>query len=217
MHLFLGVDIAGTTNTWVTALTLENGKPQVALDPCRMTLVEIRDTCEQHDVLAVAIDAQLTVALEHERGFRPSDEALRERLPAEYRNWVASFNSLMAVPVRGQLLARELSPLVGTILETHPRACLYGVLGEGERTLIERYKGREASAAGGAALWGLWCDRFGIHSDVEPTHDGAVDALVCATVALAYHREPERLLHLRNPAVGLSGWGPFYMFAGAER
>ena len=35
-----------------------------------------------------------------------------------------SFNSLMAVPIRGRMLADHLSPRVGTLLKTHPRASL---------------------------------------------------------------------------------------------
>jgi hypothetical protein len=54
---FLGVDVAGSTNTWVASLTLCGGRPRVALPPRRMTLAEIREYCDNHDVLAVAIDA----------------------------------------------------------------------------------------------------------------------------------------------------------------
>ena len=63
-------------------------------------------------------------------------------LPAEARNWVASQNSLMAVPVRGRQLAECLSPTVGTIVETHPQA---GLCFGDESTLegIKRYRSRQ--------------------------------------------------------------------------
>jgi len=48
----------------------------------------------------------------------------------------------MAVPIRGRLLADSLSPVVGTILETHPRASLYFGVGDDEliATAIRHYK-----------------------------------------------------------------------------
>ncbi len=73
--------------------------------------------------LGVAIDAQLTWAAADERGFRSSDLQLRDLVPDS--SWVASQNSLMAVPVRGRQVAELVAPWVGTIIETHPRACLY--------------------------------------------------------------------------------------------
>lgn len=208
---FLGVDVAGSANTWVASLSLSEGRPKVALTPGRMTLAQIREYCDTNDVLAVAIDAQLTLALEHENGFRPADLRLRELLPAHCRNWVASASSLMAVPLRGKMLAEELTPLVGTVLETHPRACLRAVLGDELHGCIDSYKDR--GSPGVATLASAWRERFLIEGAGQVRCDGELDSLVCATVALTYHRKPEQLQHLRSPDCQLRGSGPFYTFS----
>ncbi len=90
--------------------------------------------------MAAAIDAQLTIVLSEENGYRTSDMELRELLPPDCRTWVASFNSLTAVPVWGRLLAEHLSPVVGTLLETHPRVSLLFALGERAGALVRGYK-----------------------------------------------------------------------------
>ena len=41
--------------------------------------------------------------------------------------------------------------------------------------------------------------------------DGALDALVCATVAYLFHHEPATLLRLRHEVAGKTGRGPFYV------
>lgn len=81
---------------------------------------EIVAVADAENIAAVTIDAQLTTAVSDEQGFRLGDMFLRAMLPAGYRDWVASINSLMAVPVRGQMLAEALGATVDTILETHP-------------------------------------------------------------------------------------------------
>lgn len=200
------------------ALTPKNGGLKVVVQPHMTSLKDILTYCEENDVVAVAIDAQLTVALSDENGFRTSDHKLRELLPSDCRNWVASFNSLMAVPVRGRMLAEALSPVVGTLLETHPRACLLLGLDKSVSMAVRHYKRRDQSSEEYVAkLVQLWCNYFHITpSDEVPILDGALDSLVCATVAYLYHHLPEKLLRLRNEAKDKAGRGPFYVVAPAS-
>lgn len=174
-------------------------------------------------MVATTIDAQLTMALSEENGFRTSDRCLQRQLPEDCQGWVMSFNSLMAVPIRGRLLSDHLSPTVGTMLETHPRASLLFGLGHVEEqihTAIREYKRKrndtpeqlEVRAQHTRTLGQHWSASFGI-SPHEPLsyHDGALDSLVCATVAYLYHHEPEKLLRLRHDATEKTGRGPFYV------
>lgn len=189
-------------------------------EPLRCSLQHVVQTCEENPVVAVAIDAQLTTSLSAETGFRASDQKLRQLLPRDCRNWVASINSLMAVPVRGLLLAEYLSPLVGTLLETHPRASLLFALGQVAGSAARDYKrGGDFDENAAAELWRRWAARFHIRWDPSPRSDGALDALVCGTVAYLYHHAPETLLHLRERKTGeagpgtVRGRGPFYAVA----
>jgi len=211
--IYLGVDVAGASNTWVAGLSVGDHGLRVCLAPQLTSLASIVTTCRERPVVAVAIDGHLTMSLSAETGFRASDRRLRELLPPDCRNWVSSLNSLMAVPVRGQLLAQHLAPLVGTVLETHPRASLLFALGEGVEAAARAYKrGGEAGAAAISALWVRWAARFSVSIDAPPEGDGALDALVCATTVYLFHRAPEALLHLREEGP-LRGWGPFYVVA----
>lgn len=218
--IYLGIDVAGAKNTWMAGLCVDEGGLYVPLEPQRVSLKRVVEICEEIPVVAVAIDAQLTMSLSAETGLRASDWQLRELLPADCRNWVASVNSLMAVPVRGRLLAEHLSPLVGTVLETHPRASLLFGLGETARGPVSHYKsGSDSDGDAVAVLWDRWATRFSIRLERPPGTDGALDALVCATVGDLYHRAPETLLHLREPRAGepgsgaVRGRGPFYVVA----
>lgn len=212
--VYLGIDVAGADNTWVAGLSPSNGSLETPVEPHLSSLERIVERCTEHHVVAVAIDAQLTMSLSAERGFRESDRRLRALLPPDCRNWVASVNSLMAVPVRGRLLSDHLAPVVGTILETHPRVSLLFGLGERVSEAVRAYKGHSAEQHV-STLWRCWSDRFGIASGMAPRGDGALDALVCATVAYLYHRAPENLLRLENRASSTSGRGPFYVIAPA--
>ena len=209
--LYLGVDVAGKNNTWLAGVRSMSGTLTVDLLPRMETLQNIQQLCELENVVAVAIDAQLSLAISDENGFRGSDEQLRSLLPADCRNWVASINSLMAVPVRGQLLAGALRPTVGTILETHPRADLLFALGSRAETWIKTYKKGKQTRPLIQSIWELWSERFSIQWEGVPETDGALDALVCATVAYLYHHQPEQLLKLRNTSEGTMGYGPFYV------
>ena len=216
----LGIDVAGAKNTWMAGLSTDEADLLVALEPQRVSLERVVQICEEMPVVAAAIDAQLTLSLSAETGFRASDQQLRALLPADCRNWVASVNSLMAVPVRGRLLAEHLSPLVGPLLETHPRASLLFGLGEALGDAVRAYKrGGECDQEAVTTLWEGWAARFDIQWDRQPRSDGALDALVCATVAYLYHHVPGTLLHLRERAAvegspgTVRGRGPFYVVA----
>jgi predicted nuclease with RNAse H fold len=207
--LFVGVDVAGRDNTWLACLAKDGNCVFLEQQPRRASLGEAVQLAEQRDVVAVAIDAQLSIALSDENGFRSSDTELRALLPAAFRNWVASFNSLMAVPIRARLLSEALSPSVGTILETHPRACLYFGLSAASDEAVRQYK--NGSVQHVETLWQSWSQRFGVQGDLGVPTDGALDATVCATVAYLSHHRPEDLLRLRHAAIDKTGRGPFYV------
>jgi predicted nuclease with RNAse H fold len=209
--LFLGIDVAGGENTWLACLVKDCNRVFLEQQPRRASLAEIVRLAEQQDVVTVAIDAQLSIALSEENGFRSSDTKLRELLPADFRTWVASSNSLMAVPIRGRLLSEALSPSVGTILETHPRACLYFASGADLDGAIRQYKKGGDAVQHVQALWRSWSQRFGVQGALDRPTDGALDAAVCATVAYLSHHRPKDLLRLRHDAVDKSGRGPFYV------
>jgi hypothetical protein len=66
-------------------------------------------------------------------------------------------------------------------------------------------------------LWERWAARFEISRERPPRGDGALDALVCATVAHLYHHALDTLLHLQEQEDGNlqpgRGRGPFYVVA----
>ena len=113
----------------------------------------------------------------------------------------------MAVPVRGRQLAEYLSPVVGTIIETHPRACLY-FADNSLLASVMKYKSNGATHT--EKLWRFWIKRFLIDAKTPMTitHD-ALDAMVCATVAYLYHHLPEQLKRLSYVAEDKRGRGPF--------
>ena len=140
--VYLGVDVAGAKNTWMMSLSPSSDGLAVVDGPRKASLVAVVDYCGTNNVVAATIDAQLTAALSEENGFRESDTELRKMLLERQGsiNWVASATSLLAVPVRGRLLAEHLSPTVGTVIETHPRASLLFALGEEFLVPIWEYK-----------------------------------------------------------------------------
>lgn len=113
----------------------------------------------------------------------------------------------MTVPVRGLLLAATLAPVVGTILETHPRACLSLTLRESVGPEL-RACTRAAAHLALSTLWTRWAAAMTIEWDQIPETDGALDAPVCATVAMLYHRAPGRLRRLRAATADRRGHGP---------
>lgn len=215
--LYIGIDIAGANNTWMAVLTASTQGLALLSAPQLQSLNAIVSYCEKEPVLAIAIDGQLSMAIaaDEDRGLRSSDIQLRSLLPTKYRNWVASINSLMAVPIRSRLLADALAPVVGTIIETHPRASLYFGLGNEEpiSSALQRYKDGQTAAAHITMLWQAWTQRFAINTTESSQHDGALDAMVCATIAYLYHHAPGQLLRLNHTASGKMGRGPFYVLA----
>ena len=107
---YVGIDVAGMENTWICGLAVDQGQVVVQLPPRLDSLAGAVEYCRVNQVLGVAIDAQLTMSVADENGFRPEDYYLRDRLPADCRTWVASFNSLMGVPIRGGMLVNALGP-----------------------------------------------------------------------------------------------------------
>ena len=182
----MGVDIGGARNTWVCTLEGESGCLTLREMPRALTITDILRYAEAQAVVAVAIDAPLTWAPREDDGWRSSDRQLQDHLPKECRRWVRSQNSLMAVPLRGQHLAEYLSPLVGTVIETHPRACLY-FANSGTHQCVLHYK-PSGTPACLHQLWQVWTDQFSIAAPTpgEGLTDRAIDALVCATVAYLY-------------------------------
>jgi predicted nuclease with RNAse H fold len=218
---FLGVDIAGQEHTAISCLELSSNKLEVLhVQDKDVSLREIVEYCIREEVLGVSIDAPLTSSLlDNEAGFRQSDRKLREFLPNEWQNWVMSMNSMMAVPVRGRFLADILSPEVGTIIETHPRACLGLLFAESQGKNLTAYKGKEPDIDACEALLELWCKRWDIQKKGVPISNNVLDALVCATVAYLYHAAPHELTKLgasaqpdkdTKPQLGMArGHGPF--------
>lgn len=204
--LFVGVDIAGNENTWAAGLLPSSRGLEIAFGPRQASPEQLLAMLTHQPATAVAIDGQLSLALSDANGFRSSDHELRGLLPPDCRTWVASANSLMAVPLRAGLLAERIAPVVGTVLETHPRACLLLELGETHLVNVREYK-RDGAAV--ESLLGAWVERFGLHGGVSARTDGALDALVCATVAYCFHAAPERLRYLAHTAPDRRGAGPF--------
>jgi len=192
------------------------------------SLTEIWKFVRRQRVLAVALDAPLSFSFKDQRGWRPADRILRDvlRQSGGDPGWVMSYHALMGLPIRALLLAEALSPLVGTILETHPRAGLFLSLPE-LREEIQKYKSRRSSRGEKARscrlLWealgkiavalgkrsGLVSATGGLFPAPPEPSDGLVDALACALTAAAYHLFPENLLFLPPSR---RGFGPFVVF-----
>jgi len=217
LSLYLGIDVAGAKNTWFAALSDDGAQLKLAMTPHIATLPDIVAFTNDHDVLAAAIDAQLSIAMSNLTGFRSADTELRELLPPHHRNWVASVNSLMAVPIRGQMLADAISPSVATIIETHPRASLYFGCPPDHQESIANYKREPGAAECVRNLWAYWSAEFGLTDPLGNDSDGALDAVVCATIAYLCHNDPSRLFRLRHNAVDRRGHGPFYILHPDQR
>ena len=211
--LFVGVDIAGGENTWAAGLIPSSSGLAVAFGPKQASPNQLLEILTTQPATGIAIDGQLSLAFSDANGFRSSDVELRALLPPDCRTWVASANSLMAVPLRAGLLADRIAPVVGTVLETHPRASLYLELGQAYLSDIKEYK-RSPEAL--RRLLAAWTERFGLHGGVTAATDDALDALVCATVAYAFHAAPHRLRYLKHDAADRRGTGPFVVLDGAS-
>ena len=124
------------------------------------------------------------------------------------------------MPVRGRLLADNISPTVGTLIETHPRASLLFGLGHVKEDLlpaIREYKRKsgdtreqtETRARHTRTLWRAWSERFGILPHGLVYHDGALHSLGSTSVGYLYHHAPAGLRKLRHGGAGKVGRGPF--------
>ncbi len=72
--LFMGIDVAGRSNTWACLIVEQDDGLTLVNGPARRTLAEIVEAATSNEVAAAAVDAQLTYALSEENGFRSSDE-----------------------------------------------------------------------------------------------------------------------------------------------
>ncbi len=213
---FLGVDIAGERGSRAVALPRQ-GRSSLLIPEAR-SLESLVSFCEEYLVAAVAIDAPLTFGLRDEKGFREADLRLRSLLPPKARSWVVSYHGLQAVPIRGKILAEALSPLVGTVLETHPRASLYFLLPEALKPLVFLYKPRRGipetqRREACARILEYLSKKFHLRAEELTPEDGLLDALVCALTARVFHQELENLLFLSRKARGVYGRGPFVVFS----
>jgi predicted nuclease with RNAse H fold len=209
-EVYLGVDVAGASNTWMCGLSKTEHGLELVLPSKNCSLSQILQYADENNVVAVAIDAQLTSSIDDENGFRSNDMQLREMLPTKYKTWVASQNSMMAVPIRGRQLSEALAPIVGTILETHPGDCLFLIDQNKNDSAVNFYK-KPGYDYFLKELLDRWGRRFNINWDAIIFSDGALDSLVCATIAYLYHNDPKSLLRLDHNAANRSGRGPFYV------
>lgn len=220
MFYFLGIDLAGSKNTWAVSLEKKETSliltKNLSLKASHQALVitdlsEIVSFCIKNKVLSVAIDAPLSFSLFNTTGLRLSDKKLKEFLPKRAKNWVVSYHALMGVPIRALLLAQEISPYCGTILETHPRACFYFLLPEDKRYLAFEYKKRNLTKEEEKFLLQFFLERFKLQIPFSfPLKEGLLDAIFCALVASYYYLFPEKLLFLPSEE-GLKGFGPFVL------
>ena len=174
---------------------------------------EIKDVikfCLNYKVLGVGIDAPLSFSLfEDRRGLRSSDRILKEMLPKKAKNWVVSYHTLMAVPLRALLLAEKLSPFCGTILETHPRACFYFSLAEEYKPLAFKYKKENLIAEEVGFILKMFEERFRLKGLIkESVVEGVIDAIFCGLAVYFFHRFPEKLKFLPSEP-SATGFGPF--------
>ncbi|AEH22472.1 hypothetical protein TOPB45_0366 [Thermodesulfobacterium geofontis OPF15] len=221
MFYFLGIDIAGSKNTWVIALKNEDKIlklcPLLSLEtPSFPSYIEdfslIINFCKKNKVLAVSIDAPLSFSFKDKKGLRISDKALKELLPKKARSWVVSYHTLMAVPIRALLLSEALSPFCGTIIETHPRASFYFCLPENKKELAFIYKKSLPEDEKNFLIEWLK-EKFNLSIDFEfNLTEGILDAIMCALACYFYHRMPEKLIFLPGEEA-LKGFGPFVVIS----
>lgn len=201
---YLGVDVAGSNNTWFTIIKQSNGKLHLLQPPDITSFNALLDIGNKLGGFhAIAIDAPLSEDVVSESGMRPSEKALRKELEnGGNPNWIMSQNSMMAVPTRGRSIASLLALYSGTIIETHPTVCLHRTLGK-----IPSYK----RASGSNDIYSLvlrWLDSINLIIDTEPDwfeKDGSLDSLVCACVSFLYIQSPDSLENLSLKDLSNSG------------
>ncbi len=221
MFYYLGIDIAGKRNTWAVALRFDGDRLilseelslKIPSQPRCSELKEVLKFCQENKVLGCSIDAPLSFSISIEDGLRKSDKKLKEllsRIHPQATRWVVSYNTLMAVPLRGFLLAEAINPYCGTIVETHPRASLLFCLSEESRHLAIDYK-KEPKAVSKYEkdFKRLFESGFRIRLPKGlKLNDGVIDAIVCGFTAFLFARAPESLEFLPSESQ-LRGFGPF--------
>lgn len=217
MFYYLGIDIAGSKNTWVVALESKNNSlelcPLLSLKcPSSPTYIEdfypIIEFCKKNRVLAVTFDAPINFSLKDRGGFRVSDKTLKKLLPKKAKSWVVSYHTLMAVPIRALLLSKLLSPFCGTLIETHPRANLYFCLPEEKKIISFTYK-KIFSQEDKIFLFNWLQEKFKLTIKFSLNFtEGILDAVMCALTGYFYHKMPEKLMFLPVDETSI-GFGPF--------
>ncbi len=221
MFYFLGIDIAGTENTWIVGLKKEKNNLElcplfsltVPFSPSSVSdLSTLVDFSIKNRVLGIGIDAPLSFSLKDKKGFRDSDIALKKILPKKAKSWVISYHTLMAVPIRAFLVSKKLSPYCGTIIETHPRTSIYFCLPEEKKDLAFSYKKINLKEEKKFII--SWLNskfNLKINFDINIT-EGILDAIFCALAAFFYHYIPEKLIFLPT-SNDLIGFGPFVVIS----
>ncbi len=216
MFYFLGVDLGGSSKTYALALKEERKKVKLikALSLTEkkikaLSLKEIEIFTKENRVLGCAIDAPLSFSPSIEKGLRKSDQSLRSLLPKKAQGWVLSYHTLMGIPIRGYLLAQNLSPFCGALLKTHPRASFYFLLPEEKRAITFKYKKEALTLEEKTFLSELFSSQFSLEVPLPIfEHPDSLDALICALTVYFYFKNPEKLLFLPQEEE-LQGFGPF--------
>ncbi|NOU83909.1 DUF429 domain-containing protein [Paenibacillus sp. LMG 31459] len=215
MTKVVGIDVAGSENTWMCSLHLTPSHPSpMAIVPQLISLREIVEYClnPKNKVKIIVIDAPLSYALNEEKGYRNCETSLRKNLrKAGFNsNFILSSNSLMGVTSRGRQLAEELRErgFSGEIIETIPRYCLAQIASfVGKKAVtdaVNRYKKKSVNVIQHREiLWKFWrLSHFWKSSILKPslTHkksDGVIDAFVCATIGYLIANNP-KAVHLER-------------------
>lgn len=214
---YLGIDVAGANNTWHTVLGNKGGKPFLLAPPSNTSMVNLLEqTHNLGHVHSVAIDAPLTTDILSETGMRKSEMALRNELKFSGDiNWIMSQNSMMAVPIRGQLFAEQLRMLSGTVIETHPTVNLHRATG-----LNRKYKTKPVNPELLQELAMKWVEKIEMNISYDPSlisSDGALDSFICASVAWLYIHEFNKLQNLTieydqtSSGCKMKGFAPFFI------
>ncbi len=210
--VFAGIDVGGSRNTHLW-LAFKNG---VSLSFERVNfsggIEGMVSSLLSYHVVSCAIDAPLSYDIASETGDRSSDRKLRRLLEEKgiNPNIVMPLNSMMAVPLRGQVISKVLRGFVGALIETHPTASLrlMGIEDDYKgreigRELLQRFK-RKAESLSGLEVRGL----------DEVKSDGDLDAAVCSLTAFLFTEDCSKLKRLTDYSNHEIGYAPFYVIGG---
>ncbi len=214
MLAFAGIDIGGSRNTFISVLIEDNGSLVFRRLRQSGNVYEIASCLGAYDVVSCAIDAPLSYNLLSNTGDRDSDVKLRKilkdrRFPPEV---VMPLNSMMAVPLRGRVIAEILRNFVGAVIETHPTASLY-LIGI-DKDFVRNYKKGKVDFEEFGELLKRKLEEYSgvkIVFDDPLRSDGDVDSLMCAFTSYLYISGYERLLRLTCFNPWERGFAPFYV------